>query len=200
MSAALTRPIGRTIRSTAALITRLAPGVAAGSSICNRCIKIASTSSLMRSSMPPRLSPTTRWRFSNNTPKKLENSLSISHLCYTAPHFPLHALDEDVAKYRGKYRDGWDQFCVAAVCPAARNGIAARERKAVAADPVAQAWADVPDGERDEWDLRMAVYAAMIDRMDQGIGRVLAAVEKLGATDNTLVMFLSDNGASAERT
>jgi len=56
----------------------------------------------------------------------------------------------------------------------------------------------VPAMEREEWDLRMAVYAAMIDRMDQGIGRVLDAVKKIGAEENTLVLFLSDNGASAE--
>lgn len=120
------------------------------------------------------------------------------HLCYTAPHFPLHALDEDVAKYRGKYRDGWDQLRERRFARQRELGLLPEGVKLSPRDPVAQAWADVPDSERDEWDLRMAVYAAMIDRMDQGIGRVLAAVEKLGATENTLVMFLSDNGASAE--
>jgi arylsulfatase len=61
---------------------------------------------------------------------------------------------------------------------------------------VARAWRDAPN--KDEWDLRMAVHSAMVDRMDQGIGHILAAVQQMGAAENTLVLFLSDNGASAE--
>src|SRR4029453_121366 len=63
-------------------------------------------------------------------------------------------------------------------------------------DPVAQAWEAAAN--KDEWDLRMAGHSAMIDRMDQGGGRVLGAIGQMGVADNTLVLFLSDNGASAE--
>ena len=63
-------------------------------------------------------------------------------------------------------------------------------------DPEAQSWTDILD--KDEWDHRMAVYAAMVDRMDQSIGRVLEAIRRTGVEQNTLVIFLSDNGASAE--
>ena len=120
------------------------------------------------------------------------------HLCYTAPHFPLHAKPEDIAKYRGKYRNGWD---------ALRERRHARQKELKVLDPawplsprdrVAQAWSVVPETQHEEWDLRMAVHAAMIDCMDQGIGRVLEALRRIGAEDNTVVMFLSDNGASAE--
>ena len=120
------------------------------------------------------------------------------HLCYTAPHFPLHAKPADIAKYRGRYRDGWDALREHRFARQRELGIIDREWKLSPRDPVAVAWANVPDAQKDEWDLRMAAYAAMIDCMDQGIGRVLEAVKKTGTEQDTLVIFLSDNGASAE--
>lgn len=120
------------------------------------------------------------------------------HLCYTAPHFPLHARPADIAKYHGKYRDGWDALRARRNARQRQLGIVDPQWKLSPRDPVAKAWADTPDTERDEWDQRMAVHAAMIDCMDRGIGRVLEAVRRTGAEDNTLVLFLSDNGASAE--
>jgi arylsulfatase len=120
------------------------------------------------------------------------------HVCYTAPHFPLHARPEDIARHRGKYRGGWDALREKRFARQKELGIMPRDATLSPRDPEARAWADVPEVERDEWDQRMAVYAAMIDRMDQGIGRVLDAVRAIGAEQNTLVIFLSDNGASAE--
>jgi arylsulfatase len=120
------------------------------------------------------------------------------HLCYTAPHFPLHAKPSDIANYRGKYRGGWDALRERRHARQKELEIIDPQWPLSPRDPVAKPWADVPEAERDEWDLRMAVYAAMIDCLDQGVGRVLAALRKIGAEDNTLVLFLSDNGASAE--
>ena len=121
------------------------------------------------------------------------------HLCYTAPHFPLHAKPQDIAKYRGRFRDGWDALRDRRFARQKELGLFADGRCPLSPrDPVAKVWSDVPVTERDEWDQRMAVHAAMIDCMDQGIGRVLDAVRKIGAAENTVVMFLSDNGASAE--
>jgi arylsulfatase len=120
------------------------------------------------------------------------------HLCYTAPHFPLHAKPADIAKYWGKYREGWDALRDQRYARQKKLGVIPAEWKLSPRDPVAQAWVDVPADQKDEWDLRMAVYAAMIDCLDQGVGRVLDAVKKIGAEENTLVFFLSDNGASAE--
>ena len=120
------------------------------------------------------------------------------HLCYTAPHFPLHARPADIAKYRGRYRDGWDVLRGRRLARQKELGIVPADTTLSPRDPEAQAWADVPEKDRDGWDLRMAVYAGMIDCMDRGVGRVLEAVRGLGAEADTLVVFLSDNGASAE--
>jgi arylsulfatase len=120
------------------------------------------------------------------------------HLCYTAPHFPLQAKPEDFAKYRGKYRDGWDKLRERRFAKQKALGLLGAEASLSPRDPVAKAWAQLPEAERQEWDLRMAVYAAMIDCLDQGIGRVLDTLQRIGAAENTVVFFLSDNGASAE--
>jgi arylsulfatase len=110
----------------------------------------------------------------------------------------LQAKPEDIAKYRGKYTDGWDKLRERRFAKQRALGLLGPEANLSPRDRVAKAWAEVPETERKEWDLRMAVYAAMIDCMDQGIGRVLDAVKRMGAEENTLVLFLSDNGASAE--
>lgn len=120
------------------------------------------------------------------------------HLCYTAPHFPLQAKPADIARYKGKFRDGWDALRDRRLARQKGLGIIPRTAQLSPRDPEAPAWADVPEKDRDEWDLRMAVHAAMIDCMDQGIGKVLEAVHRIGAESDTLVVFFSDNGASAE--
>ncbi|HEY1376283.1 MAG TPA: arylsulfatase [Gemmataceae bacterium] len=120
------------------------------------------------------------------------------HLCYTAPHFPLHARPEDIAKYRGKYRDGWDVLRDRRLARQKELGVVPKDAQLSPRHPDAVPWASLSEKERDEWDLRMAVYAAMIDRMDRGIGQVLTALKAIGQEDNTLVVFFSDNGASAE--
>lgn len=120
------------------------------------------------------------------------------HLCYTAPHFPLHAKPADIAKYRGKYRAGWDALRKQRFKQQQELGLFPKGTRLSARDSVVEAWAKVSEKQKDEWDLRMAVHAAMMDCMDQGIGRVMEAVQRMGAWDNTLFLFLSDNGASAE--
>ena len=120
------------------------------------------------------------------------------HLCYTAPHFPLHAKPADIAKYRGQFLHGWDIERERRFAKQKELGLFPRDAQLSPRAPEAKAWASLTDAERADWDLRMAVYAGMIECMDQGIGRVLDAVKKLGAESNTLVLFLSDNGASAE--
>lgn len=122
----------------------------------------------------------------------------LMFVSYTAPHWPLHALPEDIDRYEGKYLEGWD---------AIREGRFARMRQMGLLDERFQltprsesipAWEEVDEEERKVWDRRMAVYAAMVDRMDRGIGRIVGALSETGALENTLVLFLSDNGASAE--
>jgi len=120
------------------------------------------------------------------------------HLCYTAPHFPLQAKPQDIAKYRGKYRAGWDELRRSRYAREKQLGVIEARWPLSPRDPVARPWNELSDADKDEWDQRMSVYAAMIDCLDQGVGRVLDAVRKIGAEENTVVMFLSDNGASAE--
>lgn len=120
------------------------------------------------------------------------------YVAFTAPHWPLHALPEDVARYDrpdGPYAAGWDAVREARYRRMRELGLI-REWALSPRDPEVPAWADAPNK---EWQARrMAVYAAMVDRMDRGIGRILAALRDSGAEEDTLVLFLSDNGASQE--
>jgi arylsulfatase len=118
------------------------------------------------------------------------------YVAFTSPHWPLHALPEDIAKYQGKYDIGWDELRARRHKRMIEMGIVDARWPITPRDPTAPAWTDVPDK---EWNsMRMAVYAAQIDRMDQNIGRILAKLRELGPGDSTLVMFLADNGGCAE--
>jgi arylsulfatase len=118
------------------------------------------------------------------------------YVAYTAPHWPLQALPEDVARYRGKYRAGWDALRQARHKRMIEMGLVDPRWPLAPRDPEAPAW---EKAEHKDWqDLRMAVYAAQIDRMDQGIGRILKSLRASGQEENTLILFLSDNGGSAE--
>ncbi|QDT80062.1 Arylsulfatase [Gimesia maris] len=118
------------------------------------------------------------------------------YLAYTAPHFPLHAWPKDIARYRRKYLKGWDQFRKQRHQKMQDLGLI--NSPLSPRDPDAKSWESLTEAEQQEWDLRMSVYAAMITSMDRGIGQVLQQLDEMKATDNTLVLFLSDNGASAE--
>ena len=118
------------------------------------------------------------------------------YLAYTSPHWPLHALPADIAKYKGKYLKGWDALREERYQRMVRMGLISDKWKMSPRDMETQPWAEEKDKEL--MDLKMAVYAAQIERMDCGIGRVLDKIKELGAQENTLVMFLADNGGCAE--
>lgn len=118
------------------------------------------------------------------------------YLAYTAPHFPLHALPADIAAYRDVYQIGWDKLRKQRHQKMTELGLI--NGPLSPRDPDAKAWDLLSKAEQAEWELRMAVYAAMVTSMDRGIGQVLKQIEQMGDTENTLVCFLSDNGASAE--
>jgi arylsulfatase len=122
----------------------------------------------------------------------------LLYLAYTSPHWPLHALPEDIEKYRGKYMKGWDRLRQERHERQLAMGLVDRAWGLSPRDEGVPAWDSLPQAQKQEWDLRMAVYAAQVDRMDQGIGRVLAEVEKAGQTEDTFVMFVADNGGCAE--
>jgi arylsulfatase len=118
------------------------------------------------------------------------------YLAYTAPHWPLHAWPEDIAKYKGKYLKGWDQLRKERYERMAEMGLISESWKLSLRDP--QTWPWDQEKNKELMDLKMAVYAAQIDRMDQGVGRVLKAIRRIRAEENTLILFLSDNGGCAE--
>ena len=120
------------------------------------------------------------------------------YLAYTAPHWPLHALPEDIAKYRGKYLKGWDVLRKERFAKQQKLGIIDISTRLSERDTVVPAWDSINKEEQQMWDLRMAVYAAMVDRLDQNIGRVVSQLEKMGELKNTLIVFLSDNGGCHE--
>jgi arylsulfatase len=118
------------------------------------------------------------------------------YVAYTAPHWPLHARDEDVARYRGAYDAGWDVLRERRLRRLRAEGILDPSAALTERDPTQPAWGDA---QYKDWQARrMEVYAAQIDRVDQGVGRILDALEQAGERDDTLIIFLSDNGASDE--
>lgn len=120
------------------------------------------------------------------------------YLSFTAPHWPLHARKEDIAKFVGRYRTGWDllraerwqrQMAMGLVDPS--WGLSLR-------DDGARAWTKLTPEQVTKLDYFMAVYAAMVHRMDHNIGRLVEHLEARGELDNTFIIFLNDNGGCAE--
>lgn len=120
----------------------------------------------------------------------------FQYVAYTAPHWPLHAHDSDIAKYKGRFDKGWDALREERLQRLVASGLLDQAWQLTPRDETQPPWTDA---QHRDWLLRcMEVYAAQIDRMDQGIGRIIAALERSGQLDNTLIVFLSDNGACAE--
>ena len=139
------------------------------------------------------------------------------YIAFIAPHFPLHALSDDIAKYRDKYLAGWEAMRAARHTKMRAAGITNTELSALEPDvgpPYAfpdaikqlgpgevnrpLPWGSLTEEQRRFQATKMAIHAAMVDRMDQEIGRVVAQLKAMKAFDDTLILFASDNGASAE--
>ena len=121
----------------------------------------------------------------------------LIHLTYTAPHYPLHAKPKDISKYQGKYRElgGWLNMRKKRWQRIQELGLSIESWQLSDVDERSYDW---ETANHEHEDLRMAVYAAMIDSMDQNIGRLLESLEQEKVADNTLILFLSDNGGCAE--
>ena len=120
------------------------------------------------------------------------------YVAYYAPHRPLQALQKDIAKYRGKFMDGWDKNRKQRYERLKKLGIINENVVLTQRDENVPDWNSLTDAEKKVWDARMAVYAAQIDCMDQGIGQIIATLKKNGELENTVILFLSDNGGCAE--
>jgi len=115
---------------------------------------------------------------------------------FTAPHWPLHAFEEDIAKYKGRYDMGWDAMRRERRCRMIEMGLLDPDWPLTPRDPRVPAWEDAG---MKEWQARrMEVYAAQVDVMDRAVGTVMAKLRERGIADNTLVLFLADNGGCAE--
>jgi arylsulfatase A-like enzyme len=139
------------------------------------------------------------------------------YIAFTAPHFPLHALPDDIARYRDAYLDGWEVMRNNRYRRMKEQGIVTTTLSPLEPDigpPYASPealkklgpgevnrpipWAELTEDQRRFQSAKMAIHAAMVDRMDREIGRIIAQLKAMKAFDNTLVLFVSDNGASAE--
>jgi arylsulfatase len=118
------------------------------------------------------------------------------YAAFNAPHWPIQAPEEEVQKYAKRYAVGWDTLREERHKKQLSMGLVKGKWALTPRDPRVPPWEKAGDK---EWEIRrMAVYAAMIDRLDQGIGRIIDAVEKSGISNNTLICFMSDNGGNAE--
>lgn len=128
---------------------------------------------------------------------KKENPFFL-YLAYTAPHWPLQAFEDDIAKYRGKYKEGWDKLRETRFAKQKELGLIDEKWELSPPTPGIPDWDSLDEKKRDEMDLKMAVYAAMVDRVDQNIGKLTGFLQDAGIFDDTLILFLSDNGACQE--
>ena len=122
------------------------------------------------------------------------NNPFFLYVAHTAPHWPMHALPEDIEKYKGRYDEGWEKIRETRYQKQLKLGLIEPKWKLSPRD--AEAW---QDAKNKQWEIRlMEVYAAMVDRMDQGLGRIINALEKRKMFENTLIIFIADNGGCAE--
>ncbi|HEY1173704.1 MAG TPA: arylsulfatase [Verrucomicrobiae bacterium] len=132
-------------------------------------------------------------RFIADHAKQHQGEPFFMYMAHTAAHWPMHAKESDIAKYKGKYDAGFEPIRAARWEKLKQLGLIDKQW---ALTPQSDEWSDVKDK---AFEIRcMEVYAAMVDNMDQGIGRVIAELKRQGIYDNTLIFFLQDNGGCAE--
>ena len=118
------------------------------------------------------------------------------YLAYTAAHWPLQALPEDLAVYEGAYNAGWDVIRAQRFARQQALGLLSESAQLSPREPNLRAWNDLSDAEKADYARRMETYAAMVHRVDLGVGRIVDALKARGDYENTLIVLLSDNGAT----
>ena len=132
-------------------------------------------------------------QFVNDHKKQKPDQPFFMYVAYTAAHWPMHALEEDIAKYKGKYDAGYDAIRQKRIERLKALGVVGAGWKP---SPTVGDWSTVQNR---EWEIRcMEVYAAMVDRMDRGVGQLVAALRANGQLDNTLILYMQDNGGCQE--
>ena len=120
------------------------------------------------------------------------------YLAHNAPHFPLQASPADIARFRGKYRAGWDALRQSRHAKQKEMIPALSKTELTARDATIDAWDALDEKQKEELDLRYALYAAVMARLDDSVGRLIAGLKERKTFDNTLILYCSDNGASDE--
>jgi arylsulfatase A-like enzyme len=120
------------------------------------------------------------------------------YFAHGAPHFPLKAPADLIAKYRGKFRAGWDKLRAARYARQIAQGLIDPQWPLAPRPADVPAWESLSASEQDRFDHLMAIYAAMLDAVDQSVGRMVAGLQQRGLLENTVILFLSDNGGNAE--
>lgn len=130
--------------------------------------------------------------------QKQEKKPFFLYMAFNAPHIPLQALPEDKDKYKGKYDQGWDAIRNKRTVRQVQLGIKDAKQTVAQKDPKNPDWKSLTAAQQRTWINNMETYAAMIDRMDQNVGKVIRKIHELGQDNNTLIVFISDNGAPSD--
>jgi len=129
---------------------------------------------------------------------KTQDKPFFLYLAHTAPHWPLVALPQDIAKYKGRYDKGWEAIRQERFERQKRLGLTPVNTEASIPDKDIYDWSRLSYDQRQLWAKKMEIFAAMVDRLDQTVGKLLKKLKDNGQLDNTFIVFLSDNGAPAE--
>jgi len=135
--------------------------------------------------------------FVSSSNDKNNNKPFFLFLSYQAPHNPLQAPREDIMKYRGKYLEGWQSVREARFQRQKELGIISPDAELPSYPENLPPWETLSPEQKDLEDLRMAVYTAMVERIDLGIGRLIETLSETGELENTFILFMSDNGADS---
>lgn len=120
------------------------------------------------------------------------------YLAHIAPHWPLQAKPSDIARYQGRYNAGWDRIREQRFARQLEQGLVPADTRLSDRDPEAAAWDNIPPERQADLASRMEIYAAQVDCVDRNVGKLIKKLQDLGVYENTLILFLSDNGCSAE--
>ncbi len=137
-------------------------------------------------------------KYLNNHDRRKDDEPFFLYLAYNAPHFPLQCMPEDYERYVGKFMEGWDALRAKRLEKQKRMGLVPENTTLAPRPEIVPAWNTLDEQKKVEMDAIMATYAAMIDRVDQNLGKLVENLEDSGEFDNTLIVFLSDNGGEAE--
>lgn len=131
--------------------------------------------------------------------QKNDNKPFFLYLAFNAPHWPLQARPEDIDKYKDKFSIGWDSLRQVRLQHAIQKGVVPASQQLAYHDDEIPLWKSLTYDEQKYWERRQEVYAAMIDRVDQELGRLLRKLKQIKQDKNTLIIFISDNGAEGGR-